>query len=97
MLYGLAWAALIVVLLVIYLQKVNNGMSAVPADALALSPTRWTIDTIKESYNAYTSSPKNMSSYLPPRTGNRYIVVGGSGFLGKQSSLAIALLPSYGL
>lgn len=66
-------------LAVLYLYHVQRGMSAVPADALALSPRRWTVDEIKAAYDKAIKSPVDVTKALPPKQNRRYIIVGGSG------------------
>ncbi|CAA7267670.1 unnamed protein product [Cyclocybe aegerita] len=57
-------------------------MTAVPPEALALSPHRWTVSEIRNAASQISQTPLNTLPYLPPATGRRYIVVGGSGFVG---------------
>ncbi|KZT41614.1 NAD(P)-binding protein, partial [Sistotremastrum suecicum HHB10207 ss-3] len=66
----------------LYLSKINGVMSRMTPEALSLSPNRWTSKEIQEAYEAYVASPVPVQDSLPPKTGRRYIVVGGSGFLG---------------
>ncbi|KAL4896528.1 hypothetical protein BDV59DRAFT_108314 [Aspergillus ambiguus] len=68
--------------LAFYLYHVNKGMSAVPAEALALSPRRWTVEEIKAAYEEAARTPLDVSKNLPPKQNRRYIVVGGSGLVG---------------
>ncbi|GES60735.1 NAD(P)-binding protein [Aspergillus terreus] len=72
----------IAALAILYLYHVNRGMCAVPAEALALSPRRWTVEEIKAAYDEAARSPVDVSKSLPPKQNRRYIVVGGSGLVG---------------
>ena len=67
------------ILFITYLIHVNIALSAVPAEAKALSPHRFTAEAIRKTYDKLRKDPIKLD--LPPRTGRRYIVVGGAGFL----------------
>jgi len=62
-----------------YLIHVNVALSGVPGEAKALSPSRFTKEAIFDTYRRLLKKPIKVK--LPPKTGRRYIVVGGSGFL----------------
>lgn len=68
-----------VLLLFLYLYRVNRGMGTPPAKALALSPRRWTDEEIRETYERVCKEPLDSRQLLPPKLERRYIVVGGSG------------------
>jgi hypothetical protein len=68
--------------LFLYLRKINRVLLHQPAEAIALSPHRWTRKEIEDAYDEYLEAPIDVKAYIPPKTGHRYIVVGGSGFLG---------------
>jgi nucleoside-diphosphate-sugar epimerase len=69
-------------LLVLYLNHVNNGMTATPPEALKESPQRWTDEEIKATFNRVCANPIDIRPHLPPRRDRRYIIVGGSGLVG---------------
>ncbi|KAF9892764.1 hypothetical protein FE257_001166 [Aspergillus nanangensis] len=69
-------------LVLLYLYHVNSGMAAVPDEALALSPHRWTIDELKSAYEEALESPVDVNKHLPPKQNRRYVIVGGSGLVG---------------
>ncbi|KAJ3515628.1 hypothetical protein NLJ89_g1636 [Agrocybe chaxingu] len=73
---------LLVLLPFVWLWFINKMMTAVPPEALALSPHRWTVSEIRDTASQISQTPLNTLPYLPPATGRRYIVVGGSGFVG---------------
>lgn len=63
----------------LYLRHVNSVMKAVPPEAEAASPHRWTVDEVKASYEKALKTPIDVNKSLPPRQARRYVVVGGSG------------------
>lgn len=79
---ALAYISLALFILGVYLYRLNSILKSQPPDALKLSPHRWTEEEIRAAYDKYVKDPIDMRKSLPPRTGNRYIVVGGSGFTG---------------
>ncbi|TFK75496.1 NAD(P)-binding protein, partial [Pluteus cervinus] len=77
----------ILVLFVLYIQINDSHIKSIPDRANALSPLRWTPESIKEQAEKFKSEEekglkRSIKDQLPPKTGRRYIVVGGSGFLG---------------
>lgn len=68
-------------LAVIYCRSNDAKLQKVPEDAAALSQ-RWTDEEILDVYTKLQASPVDIPSKLPPKTGRRYIVVGGAGFMG---------------
>jgi len=74
--------AVVFILLVLYLRKINRVLLHQPSRALAISPHRWTSEEIESAYADFLKHPIDISNNLPPKTGHRYVVVGGSGFLG---------------
>lgn len=54
-------------------------MGIPPAEALALSPRRWTDEEIRETYERVCKEPLYYRQLLPPKLERRHIVVGGSG------------------
>jgi hypothetical protein len=73
---GVAAAA---VAFVLWLVKINRIMRTTPAEALKISPNRWTKEEIVETYRRIEKSPLDWTPHLPPKVDRRYIVVGGSG------------------
>ncbi|KAJ3515634.1 hypothetical protein NLJ89_g1630 [Agrocybe chaxingu] len=78
-------------LLGLWLWHMNKVMTTVPPDALALSPHRWTVPEIRERAAQVTKQPLNTLPHLPPATGRRYVVIGGSGFVGGRIVLHLLL------
>ena len=84
---ALVWLSSVLVLVIslaLYFLKLNKLLLSQPPDALTLSPQRWTADEILTRYDEFRDSPISITPSLPPKQGNRYIVVGGSGFLGES-------------
>ncbi|TFK99998.1 NAD-P-binding protein [Pterulicium gracile] len=69
-------------LLVSYIYWNDRAIHHVPKEVLGVSPHRWTPEEVKEAYKRQLSSPQDILPRLPPKTGRKYIVVGGAGFLG---------------
>lgn len=63
----------------LWLWHVNRGITIVPSAALALSPHRWTTEEILKAATEVDGTPLDTLPYLPPATGRRYIIIGGSG------------------
>ncbi|KAI1298929.1 3-beta hydroxysteroid dehydrogenase/isomerase [Xylaria venustula] len=86
------WAA--AVLFVIgfaYLWRLNTVMSQTPPEAVRASPYRWADSEIKNTYQRIRAKPIDWSKHLPPKTGRRYVVTGGSGGVGGQIVLHLLL------
>ncbi|KAH7882417.1 3-beta hydroxysteroid dehydrogenase/isomerase family-domain-containing protein [Phlebopus sp. FC_14] len=69
-------------LLFLYILLNDRKLSQLPPEANALSPTRFSREDIIFASESLRKSPITIGDVLPPRTGRRYIVVGGAGFLG---------------
>ncbi|GJE86581.1 NAD(P)-binding protein [Phanerochaete sordida] len=70
-------------LLVLYVKLNDAKLERLPPEAAHISPERWTKEQIKSCYAGLKDGPVSiLEGQLPPRTGRRYIVVGGAGFLG---------------
>ena len=80
---GLALLVSIVLPLLIYLYvRVNDAkIATLVPEAIALSPERWKLEEVKRVAKspALTNSSASLFSpeELPPKTGRRYIVIGG--------------------
>lgn len=77
----------IVLLLLLYLFRLNQLISATPDEVRHLSPStsRWTKQLLRETYERLEKCPittKSYSSRIPPRLERRYVVTGGSGLVG---------------
>ncbi|KAJ7695403.1 hypothetical protein B0H17DRAFT_1158898 [Mycena rosella] len=73
---------LLPVLVHLYIQVNDRRLTHVPESALSFSPARWTLEDVHETAARLLESPISITDQIPPRTGRRYIVVGGAGFLG---------------
>jgi nucleoside-diphosphate-sugar epimerase len=82
MLVSVLVAGVLLVVLACYLAKINRALLQQPPDALALSPARWTTEEIRDAYEKFKEHAIHIDDAFPPATGNRYVVVGGSGFTG---------------
>ncbi|OCH91970.1 NAD(P)-binding protein [Obba rivulosa] len=82
---GVFWLVLasIPLLLYVYVRSNDAKLSRLPPEAAAFSKERWSPKVIQTAYESITNSPPSLlRDELPPKTGRRYIVVGGAGFLG---------------
>ncbi|KAL2261048.1 hypothetical protein VTK26DRAFT_4768 [Humicola hyalothermophila] len=66
----------------IWLYRINAGMTYVPAEAAKASPVRWTRQQLRDTYERVKRNPVDFFKALPPRLDRRYVVVGGSGLVG---------------
>lgn len=67
----------------LYVRSNDRKLLQLPAEAEAASPKRWTEKEVRRTADALADSPPSLlAGKLPPKTGRRYIVVGGAGFLG---------------
>jgi len=77
--YGVA---IVLLLLVLYVYLNDWRILTIP-DRIANVSRRLDAQAINELVDEYTNSPpKNFKERFPPKTGRRYIVVGGVRFLG---------------
>ncbi|KAI1371177.1 NAD(P)-binding protein [Hypoxylon crocopeplum] len=74
------WAALVV--LILYLLRVNLLLSGTPDEVRKLSGSRWTPEQLKETYKRLQGKPVDYTDKLPPKLERRYVVTGGSGLVG---------------
>ncbi|KAG6909170.1 hypothetical protein DXG01_001797 [Tephrocybe rancida] len=69
--------------LVLYARINNRRLLRLPDEVAALSPERWTPGYSRKAAEKLAKSPSiTINEQIPPKTGRRYIVVGGGGFLG---------------
>ncbi|KAI0674502.1 NAD-P-binding protein [Trametes maxima] len=82
----LPFAAALSFLLYLYVRANDAKLTRLPPEATKFSPNRWTateVDATASSSTLRGSAPSIFSpDELPPKTGRRYIVIGGAGFLG---------------
>ncbi|KAH9849632.1 NAD-P-binding protein [Lenzites betulinus] len=83
------WTALAVVLPVLlyfYVRANDAKLTRLPPQATAYSPRRWTVEELERTASSPAIGGESPSLFspeeLPPKTGRRYIVIGGAGFLG---------------
>ncbi|KAF9480975.1 NAD-P-binding protein [Pholiota conissans] len=80
------WAALVLapfIFLVLYVRWNDRALTTIPTSALYFGPKRCTVQDVHATANRLANSaPISKDEDLPLRTGRRYIVVGGGGFLG---------------
>ncbi|KAA1473011.1 NAD-P-binding protein [Dentipellis sp. KUC8613] len=80
------WAAALaspILVLYLYIRSNDAKLTALPKDlAAAFSPHRLTPEDARKAAEELAKSPITVDAVLPPKTGRRYIVVGGAGFLG---------------
>ena len=74
----------LVVLAVLYVWLNDKAVRHVPRSVLNLSPRRWTTDdfkrVVKELEEKVDTMEEKKKVQTPPKTGRRYIVVGGVRF-----------------
>ncbi|KAF9061101.1 3-beta hydroxysteroid dehydrogenase/isomerase family-domain-containing protein [Rhodocollybia butyracea] len=80
--YPLVASAASALLLTVYCRLNGKSLARIPRRVLDLSPVRWDAKDFEAVKNKLDDYPVDIQQYLPPKTGRRYIVVGGSGFLG---------------
>ena len=76
------WLLLFVILstCALYTWWNDAKLARIPPEALAISPKRWSADEITACHAKLASGPTSLfegEGKLPPKTGRRYIVVGG--------------------
>ncbi|KAL0576070.1 hypothetical protein V5O48_005898 [Marasmius crinis-equi] len=75
-----------IVLVVLYVWLNDRAISHLPPKIRALAPRTWTSDdferVVKELEKKNDPMEERKRAQTPPKTGRRYIVTGGSGFLG---------------
>ncbi|KAF7797652.1 hypothetical protein EIP86_008852 [Pleurotus ostreatoroseus] len=73
----------VAILCVVYIRSNDAKLDRLPPEALAISPKRWTTEDINTCHASLKDGPSSLfEGKLPPKTGRRYIVIGGAGFLG---------------
>ncbi|PSR78591.1 hypothetical protein PHLCEN_2v7338 [Hermanssonia centrifuga] len=71
------------VLCLLYVLFNDKKLVRIPPEATAISPKRWANEDVRYSYTIQSNGPTSLlEGKLPSKTGRRYIVVGGAGFLG---------------
>lgn len=63
----------------LYLIHINAVMKRTPEEARRFSPTRWSVEKCKETYEKVLQNGIDLTDTLPPKQSRRYIVIGGSG------------------
>lgn len=88
------WAALLASLLTIFYLRLNDAkLTRLPEEAAGISPERWSDEQIRGCYTSLKGGPSSLlDGKLPPKTGRRYIVVGGVSLF----SLCEAMFPNNG-
>ncbi|KAJ7152589.1 3-beta hydroxysteroid dehydrogenase/isomerase family-domain-containing protein [Mycena crocata] len=80
----MAWLVLLLsfALLYLYTRLNDRRLTYIPKSALSFSPARCTPEDVQKTAARLAKSPISISDQIPPKTGRRYIVIGGAGFLG---------------
>ena len=71
-----------ILLLVLYLVRLNQLLLGTPDEIKKIASERWTKDVILDTYRRLEDKPITTTSYsqqIPPKLERRYIVTGGSG------------------
>ncbi|TBU47054.1 NAD(P)-binding protein [Dichomitus squalens] len=78
--------ASIPLLFYVYVRANDAKIAQLPPEAVAFSPKRWTSEDVRQTARSAALTSPSVSLFspdeLPPKTGRRYVVVGGAGFLG---------------
>lgn len=69
--------AAILLFFYLYIRKNDQSLTRLPLEALAISPTRYTPEMARSAAKQFAEQNPSILDHLPPRTGRRYIVVGG--------------------
>lgn len=75
-------SAVVVFAVVTYVVLNDKKLSYLPPEAEAFAPLRFTAQSVLDTFKKHREEPVCIEPLLPPRTGRRYIVIGGAGFLG---------------
>ncbi|KAI1798025.1 NAD(P)-binding protein [Ganoderma leucocontextum] len=82
----LSLAASIFLLFYLYVRANDAKITRLTSEAALFSPKRWTLEDVKQTARSAALTSPSPSLFSPeelsPKTGRRYIVVGGAGFLG---------------
>ncbi|KAI4520371.1 NAD(P)-binding protein [Schizophyllum commune Loenen D] len=73
---------LVVFVAVAYIRLNDSRLKRIPTRALQFSPKRVTPEDIPPLRKRIAEENKSVDDQMPPKTGRRYIVIGGTGFLG---------------
>ncbi|KAK0232310.1 NAD-P-binding protein [Armillaria nabsnona] len=65
-----------------YIHDNDRKLKAIPVRAAQFSPNRWSPKDVERMASECELAAPSIDDQLPPKTGRRYIVVGGAGFLG---------------
>lgn len=76
-----------VLAIALYFRHVNDSMAGTPDVVKPFAVKPFTEEQIKRRYQEVQAEGHTFSRHLPPKTGRRYIVSGGAGYLGKWAVL----------
>ncbi|KAJ7274971.1 hypothetical protein C8J57DRAFT_1224522 [Mycena rebaudengoi] len=77
-------------LLFLYIRLNDARLTHIPKSVLSMTPIRATPENIRQTdARLKSAAPISIVDQLPPKTGRRYLVVGGSGFVGGWMVLAL--------
>jgi hypothetical protein len=65
------------ILLYLYIRANDKALEQIPERALRFSPTRCLPKDVQETARRLEKAPVSIRDQIPPKTGRRYIVVGG--------------------
>ncbi|KAK0731475.1 dehydrogenase-like protein [Lasiosphaeris hirsuta] len=82
-------AALTIVIITIWLYRINSAMKSVPEEVAEWAPRRWTQHEVRAAYERIKRNPVDFVKDLPPRLDRRYIVIGGAGMVGGDIVMAL--------
>ncbi|KAG5642648.1 hypothetical protein DXG03_002387 [Asterophora parasitica] len=75
---AILYAVILLLFFAVYVPLNNYRLTRLPKEAAAFSPVRWTPESVREDAAKLAQKlPITINDQLPPKTGRRYIVVGG--------------------
>lgn len=88
-LWILAFPLALILSLYFYIRCNDKALERIPPAALAHSPVRSSPQDVMETSKRLAKSPISIEDQIPPKTGRRYIVVGGVSGYGNVSNVWI--------
>ncbi|KAJ3732598.1 NAD(P)-binding protein [Lentinula guzmanii] len=80
--YAIGICAFVLLFTAGYISLNDAALTRIPLRVLSLPPVRWRKAEFEAVTEKMKECPPSIEEHLPPKTSRKYIVVGGSGFLG---------------
>ncbi|KAF5027614.1 hypothetical protein F66182_285 [Fusarium sp. NRRL 66182] len=71
-----------VIVLLLYITRLNSLLKSTPNEVQGLSSEPWTPELLRKTYDVLEETPIETNDQLPPKLNRRYIVTGGNGLVG---------------